>query len=31
MRNIKNRNLRDMFYLLMGFMLGATFFMSLAP
>ena len=24
-KNIKNRNLRDLFYLLMGFSLGATF------
>ena len=29
MKNIKNRNLRDIFYLLIGFMLGVTFFMSL--
>jgi len=29
MKNIKNRNLRDLFYLLIGFSIGATFVMAL--
>jgi len=29
MKNIKNRNLRDLFYLLIGFSIGATFAMAL--